>query len=65
MSDTTFEKHYTVAELAEQWGVGVSTVRRRIKGEPGVLVLRGPGGKPTYRIPEPVARRIHLKYTIS
>ena len=65
MSDTTFEKHYSIAELAEQWSLGVETVRRRISGEDGVLKVKLPGARrTTYRIPESVARRIHLKFTL-
>lgn len=56
MTDTTMERHFTVDELAAMWKWGKSTVRRRIRNEPGVL--RNP-----YRVPESVAKRIHFKYT--
>jgi hypothetical protein len=56
MTDTTFERHYTINELMEIWGWSHETIRRRIKDEPGVL-------KKPYRVPESVARRVHLKYT--
>lgn len=56
MSDTTFGKHYSLTELMEIWGWSYETLRRRFANEPGVL-------KRPYRIPEAVARRVHLKYT--
>ena len=34
----TFERHYTVAELARLWNLGVDAGRRLFEGEPGVLV---------------------------
>ncbi|MBS1856139.1 MAG: hypothetical protein JST11_12290 [Acidobacteria bacterium] len=58
MSDTTFERHYTIAELAEQWNLGVETVRLLVMREPDVCrVTRGK--RVSYRIPAPVAQRIH------
>ena len=60
MSDTSFEKHYTIGELAKIWGMSIATVRRLVMLEPDVIRRRGPlGRKTSYRIPESVARRIH------
>jgi len=39
-TDTTFETHYSVADLARQWRLGRETVRLLIKDEPGVLKIR-------------------------
>jgi len=61
MSDTTFEKHYTIAQLVECWGLSTATVRREVMNEEGVVKKAGPGGKIAYRIPESVARRIHTR----
>ena len=64
------ERHYSVAEIAEQWGVSNNTVRRRFRDEPGVLDLGAPsrlvgGPKKKYkrrqallRIPESVLVRV-------
>ena len=60
------ERHYSVKELAALWHFSVSTVRKLFKGEPGVLILEGPGdGMPhkrpyvTLSIPESVALRVY------
>ncbi len=56
------QRHYTVNELAKQWNMHPSTVRRIFLNLPGVLKRKGPGrlikkAKPyvTLRIPEAVA----------
>jgi len=36
-ADPAFERHYSVAELVELWGLSEKTVRRIFWGEPGVL----------------------------
>jgi hypothetical protein len=56
-TDYTFERHYTIKELMQVWGWSYETIRLRICNERGVL-------KKPYRVPEPVARRIHLKYSV-
>ena len=61
--ETTFERHYSVDELASLWGVSEDFVRRLFLHEPGVVVFfKHRTGKRTYRtvrIPESVARRVH------
>ena len=61
--ETTFERHYSVDELASIWGVSDDFVRRLFRREPGVVVFfKYRPGKRTYRvlrIPESVARRVH------
>ncbi|MGH9857281.1 MAG: hypothetical protein ACRD4B_05495 [Acidobacteriota bacterium] len=65
------ERHYTVRELAEMWGLDQSTVRAWCQDEPGVLKHGQAGIQShkrhyiTLRIPESVARRIHAKYSTS
>ena len=61
--DTTFEAHFTIADLARQWKLGRETVRLLVKDEPGVLKIRL-GRRKTmtrYSVPESVARRVHTK----
>jgi hypothetical protein len=61
--ETTFERHYSIDELASIWGVSDDFVRRLFLREPGVVVFfkHRPGIRTyrTVRIPESVARRVH------
>lgn len=65
LQETTFERHYSVDELASIWGVSDDFVRRLFLREPGVVVfVRHRPGKRTYRvlrIPESVAHRVHYR----
>lgn len=62
------EKHYTCKELAEQWKVDQSTIRKLFRDEPGVLRF-GRSGRRTkrdyvsLRIPASVAARVHARRT--
>lgn len=62
-TDTTFEPHYSIAELARQWKLGRETIRLLVKDEPGVLKIRLGRRKALtrYSVPESVARRVHTK----
>ena len=62
-SDTTFEIHYSIADLAKQWRLGRETVRLLVKDEPGVLKIQLGRRKALtrYSVPESVARRVHTK----
>jgi len=66
---STFERHYSPAELAAQWNLSEDAVRRLFEKEPGVLVLANskPGKRRyrTLRIPESVAQRVHRKLSLS
>ena len=61
--ETTFERHYSVGELAELWGMSDDFVRRLFINEPGVVVFfKYRPGRRTYRtlpIPESVAPSVH------
>ena len=62
------EKHYTVAEIAEQWGISVDLARDTFEDEPGVLTFDRPRtrvkrGYSTMRIPESVLVRVHTRLT--
>jgi hypothetical protein len=62
-SDTTFEIHYSIGDLAKQWRLGRETVRLLVKDEPGVLKIQL-GQRKTltrYSVPESVARRVHTR----
>lgn len=66
-TDTTFERLYTVQDLAKQWSLSTVTIRRLFEREPGTLVLtlRRPGKRRyrTVRIPRSVAERVYRKLT--
>lgn len=68
MNDSaTFEKHFSIGELAKTWGLGRETVRKLIQYEPGVIKLRmGRNKKNThYSVPASVAQRLHTRLTSS
>lgn len=62
-SDTTFETHYSISDLAEWLRLGRETVRLLIKDEPGVVRVRLGRRKAMtrYSVPESVARRVHTR----
>jgi len=61
------EPHFSVKELAGQWGFSERAIRRLIEEEPGVIAIeKNSRLKRTYRqiqIPASVAERIHRKLT--
>ena len=63
--DVTFERHFSVDELSELWGMSDDFVRRLFLREPGVVVFCHPRpGRRVYRtlrIPESVAHRVHQR----
>jgi hypothetical protein len=63
--ETTFERHYSVDELAAVWGMSDDFVRRLFLHEPGVVIFfKQRPGRRTYRvlrIPESVVQRVHRK----
>jgi len=61
--DTTFERHFSIHQLAGIWNLSRETVRQLVKDEPGVLKIRNGRRKAMtrYSIPESVARRIHTR----
>jgi hypothetical protein len=61
--DTTFEPHYSIADLGKQWRISRETIRLLVKDEPGVLKIQLGRKKCMcrYSVPESVARRIHTR----
>jgi transcriptional regulator GlxA family with amidase domain len=63
--ETTFERHYSIEELTELWGMSNDFVRRLFLREPGVVVFfkSRPGRRVyrTLRIPESVVQRVHRR----
>jgi hypothetical protein len=65
-SQITREKHWSVNEVAEAWGVSTDLVRDVFKDEDGVLVIDRPGtrvkrGYSTMRIPESVLEAVYAR----
>ena len=63
------ERHFTVDEIAQLWGLSADSVRRLFKDEPGVLAIsprqrRGKRAYVTLRIPSSVIERVHRKLSI-
>jgi hypothetical protein len=64
------EPHYTLAQVAEAWGISTDTVRRMFQDEPGVLVIEPAPGRysrrryRTLRIPASVADRVHRRLSV-
>ena len=64
--DIAFEKHYSISEIVELWGLSEKTIRRIFAGEPDVLEwghdeLRFKRAYRTLRIPESVLQRVHRR----
>lgn len=65
-SNIMTDKHWTVNEVAERWGVSVDLIRDVFKDEDGVLIFERPGTRTkrsysTMRIPESVLERVYSK----
>jgi hypothetical protein len=63
--DVALERHYTVFEIAERWGVSHMTIRRLFENEPDVLRFgadetRYGSKRISLRIPESVMKRVHM-----
>ena len=63
LPDSTFEDHYSIADLSKRWRIGREAVRLLVKDEPGVFRLRLGRKKSMcrYSVPASVAIRIHNK----
>jgi hypothetical protein len=62
-ADTTFEKHYSIGDLAVMWRLSRESVRLLVKDELGVVKMKNGPKKAMvrYSVPESVARRIHTR----
>ena len=66
----SLERHFSVAQLAEMWGLSQDTVRRLFEREDGVLVLEPVRSRysrrryRTLRIPESVVDRVHRRHLV-
>jgi hypothetical protein len=65
--DTTFERHFSIGEIARQFHLGRETVRRLVMDQPGVIRV-SMGRKQAhvhYSVPESVVRALHRRLTTS
>jgi AraC-like DNA-binding protein len=65
-TELALEKHYSVLELSQLWGLSEKTIRRMFSDEPGVVRFgheerRFKRGYVTLRIPESVVQRVHRR----
>jgi hypothetical protein len=65
-SGVEFERHFSVQEVAEMWGLGVDKIRELFIDEPDVIQIgnrerRGCRGYITLRVPASVVRRVHAR----
>jgi len=70
ITELSLQRHYSISEIAELWGLDEKTVRRLFAAEPGVVELanektRSKRSYITRRIPETVLRRVHRRLTRS
>ena len=70
ITELSLQRHYSISEIAELWGLDEKTVRRLFASEPGVVELanqetRSKRSYITRRIPESVLRRVHRRLTRS
>jgi predicted transcriptional regulator len=70
MSTLADERHYTVQQIAELWGISPQSVRRLFDDEPGVLKLSLPrlvkhtrAPKVSLRVPASVLERVHEQWS--
>ena len=61
--DTTFEPHFSIAELAAKWKLSRETVRQLVKDDPAVVKVRNGRRRAMtrYSVPASVATRIHTE----
>jgi hypothetical protein len=62
------DRHFSIAQIARQWGVSCDTVRRHFERVPGVLRLGHTENKTkrryvTVRVPERIVRAQHALLT--
>ena len=64
--DKAMEKHYSLEQIGELWGLSTRTVHKMFENEPGIIVFGNTGSLKkrrylTLRIPESVLLRVHRR----
>jgi hypothetical protein len=67
--DSALERHFSIKEIAELWGLCENSVRDLFKEEPGVIRIHRPRSRykrayTTLRIPKSVLDRVHLRMSL-
>ncbi len=67
VSDKAMERHYSVEEIGDLWGLSPRTVRQMFENEPGIIVFGNMGSLKkrryiTLRIPESVLVCVHRRF---
>jgi hypothetical protein len=62
------ERHYSVQQIANLWGLSNDAIRDLFRREPGVLAIGHDGGRgkrayQTLRVPESVLQRVYRRFT--
>lgn len=65
-SDKAMERHYSLEQIGELWGLSTRTVRKMFENEPGIIVFGNTGSLKrrrylTLRVPESVLLRVHRR----
>lgn len=62
LPDTTFEKHYSIAEISSIFHLSKESIRKLLVNEPGCIRLRlGRTQKTRYSVPESIVRKLHAR----
>lgn len=66
---SALERHYTVQQVVELWGMSDETVRRIFRNEPGVMAItqaerRGKRPYAKLFVPESVLVRVHERLSV-
>lgn len=64
------EKHSSIQEIADRWGLSENSVRDIFRNEPGVVRMERPGSRykrayTTIRIPRSVLDRVHRRMSLA
>jgi hypothetical protein len=68
-AESALERHFSIKEIAELWGLCENSVRELFKEEPGVIRIQRPRSRykrayTTLRIPMSVLDRVHRRMSL-
>lgn len=69
VQEAALERHFSIKEIAEIWGLCENSVRDIFKNEPGVVRIHRPPSRykrayTTIRIPQGVVERVHRRMSL-
>lgn len=67
--DGALERHFSIQEIADLWGLCENSVRELFKEEPGVIRIQRPRSRykrayTTLRVPKSVLERVHCRMSL-